>query len=94
MTTASPEVPKGEQLARIEATLELLMCRNEDLREDLRVASRDIREGVQISISDIREDIREMRKEARAYFFWILGILIGVITPSLIGLLATVILKG
>ena len=44
--------------------------------------------------TESREDMRELRKEMRAYFFWLLGILVGIIAPSLIGLLVTVILKG
>ena len=79
MTTATQEAPEGERLARIEATLEALVRESGESRGDMR---------------QMREEIRETRKEARAYFFWILGILIGVIAPSLIGLLVTVILKG
>lgn len=94
MTTESPEAPKGERLARIEAMLELLVRQNDNIREDLRVASRNITGDSQVSISDIREEMREMRKEARAYFFWTLGILVGIIAPLTIGLLATVILRG
>ena len=41
-----------------------------------------------------REDMREMRKDMRVYFLWLLGIMLGLIAPSLLGLLAAVILKG
>ena len=36
MTTATQEVPEGERLARIEATLELLLRQNSDIREEIR----------------------------------------------------------
>ena len=44
--------------------------------------------------SQSREDMREMRKDMRVYFLWLLGIMLGLIAPSLLGLLAAVILKG
>ena len=63
--------------------LKLLLMRlvrqNNDFKEDLR---------------EVREEMRETRKENRTYFFWILGILIGIWTPSLVGLIVTIILKG
>ena len=73
------EVPEGERLARIEATLDALVRQNSDIKEDMR---------------QVREEMREARKENRSYFFWILGILIGIWTPSLVGLIVTIILKG
>ena len=76
---AIQEVPEGERLARIEATLDALVRQNNDFKGDLR---------------EVREEMRETRKENRTYFFWILGILIGIWTPSLVGLIVTIILKG
>ena len=73
------EVPEGERLARIEATLDALVRQNSDIKEDMR---------------QVREEMREARKENRSYFFWILGIPIGIWTPSLVGLIVTIILKG
>ena len=64
MTTLQ-EAPEGERLARIEATLDLLVRQGIEIREDMRAMN-----------SDIREDMRESRKEARGYFFWTLGILV------------------
>ena len=82
MTTLQ-EAPEGERLARIEATLDLLVRQGIEIREDMRAMN-----------SDIREDMRESRKEARGYFFWTLGILVGIWIPSLVGLIVTIILKG
>ena len=76
---AIQEVPEGERLARIEATLDALVRQNNDFKGDLR---------------EVREEMREARKENRSYFFWILGVLIGIWTPSLVGLIVTIILKG
>lgn len=97
MTTATQEIPEGERLARIEATLELLLRQNSDIREDIRTLTtnvgadtRDIREEMR----DIREEIRDTRKSSRSYFFWTLGVLIGLLTPILAGLIANFIMNS
>ena len=50
---AIQEVPEGERLARIEATLDALVRQNNDFKGDLR---------------EVREEMRETRKENRTYF--------------------------
>ena len=79
MATATQEAPEGERLARIEASLEFLIREAGESREDMR---------------EMREDMREMRKDMRIYFLWILGALLGILTPILVGLLIAVIMTG
>ena len=72
----------------------MLLRQNSDTREDIRTLTTNFGADMRAMNSDIREEMRDIRKESRARFFWLLGILLGAITPSLIGLLATVILRG
>jgi hypothetical protein len=97
MATAAQEAPEGERLARIEATLELLLRQNGELKEDIRTFStnvgadtRDIREEMR----DVREEIRDVRKSSRTHFFWTLGVVIGLFAPTLAGLIVNFILNG
>ena len=67
---AIQEVPEGERL-------------HQGLKWNARLTSASghcfvIREDMLAMNSDFREDMREFRKEARGYFFWTLGILVGM----------------
>ena len=90
MTTATQEAPEGERLARIEATLELLLRQNEDIKEDIRALN--VNFGAEMR--DIREEIRDVRKSSRSQFFWTLGVLIGLSAPILTGLVLNFIMNG
>ena len=90
MTTAAQEAPEGERLARIEATLELLLRQNSDIREDIRTLTTNI----SADMRDVREEIRDVRKSSRTHFFWTLGVVIGLFAPTLAGLIVNFILNG
>ena len=90
MTTATQEAPEGERLARIEATLELLLRQNSDIKEDIRTLTTN----VSADMRDIREEIRDARKSSRTHFFWILGVVIGLLAPTVAGLIMNFILNG
>lgn len=90
MTTATQEVPEGERLARIEATLELLLRQNSDIREDIRTLTTN----VSADMRDVREEIRDVRKSSRSHFFWTLGVIIALLAPILGGLIMNFILNG
>ena len=78
MTTVQ-EVPEGERLARLEATVDYLVREVGDLKADVR---------------DIRTAIRDLDSKVRTYFLWMLATLIGVLAPSLTGLIVTLRLKS
>ncbi len=49
--------------------------------------------GLRVENEGLRIEMRDIRRSIRTYFFWILGILLGVLTPSLIGLIVTLAIK-
>ena len=78
MTTVQ-EVPEGERLARLEATVDYLVRKVGDVKSEVR---------------DVRSAIRDLDSKMRTYFLWMLATLIGILAPSLIGLIVTLILKA
>ncbi len=78
MTTAQ-EVPEGESLARLEATVDFLVREVGDVKADL---------------CDVRTAFRDLDSKVRTYFLWMLATLLGILAPSLIGLIVTLILKA
>ena len=119
MVTTTREATESERLARIEATLDLLVRQNSDIREDIRALSGGVREDIRAlsgevkediraldsdnradmrdirgEMRDVREEIRDVRKSSRTHFFWTLGVLIGLLGPTLAGLVVNFILNG
>ena len=68
MTTVQ-EVPEGERLARLEATVDYLVRKVGDVKSEVR---------------DVRSAIRDLDSKMRTYFLWMLATLIGILAPSLI----------
>ena len=61
--TLIQETTEGERLARVEATVEVLV-----------------------------RDVSDLRAMMRTYFHWVLGILLGIFLPMMIGLIASLII--
>ena len=51
-------------------------------------------EAVVREVGLIRQDIRDLDNKVRTYFLWTLGNLVGILAPSIIGLIVTLILKA
>ena len=46
---------------------------------------------VEATVDALVREVSDLRSAERTHFFWLLGILIGVIAPTMLGLLVTLI---
>ena len=46
---------------------------------------------VEATVEALVREVSDLRSAERTHFFWLLGILIGVIAPTMLGLLVTLI---
>ncbi len=82
MATATQEVPEGERLARIEATLEAVLREMNDANAD--------RLDIRADMRDICTEIRDIRSMINRNTFMIVGFIVG----TWITVILTILFKG